>query len=281
MALLHPAGASALSSLWIGEPIDLKSMIAASAVLFLLPLGLLPRRAAFLSAICALFVTALLFSLGPAGLYRHGGILFFFWISLYWITWRDVVRSFSDKNAGFLIKTFTAFGLAGLVVLVSVQVFKNKNDFMLTLANPEDPPLSRSAELGRLIASRPELAKATIFSDIDFNVETLPYYMSNRTYLIYQNSFGNKVSLLKTSGRKRTLGDFLRVSRELKMSTGEPVIILMTRKLDQLVPGQLYQMYGWSFTATAEEIEAFKKETKLLAQFGLSRTEENYDVYLF
>jgi hypothetical protein len=279
-ALINPADSSVLFSLWIDGPATLNATMAASAILFCLPLGLLPRRAAFLSALFALFVTALFFALVTNGLYRHGGVWFFFCVTLYWIAWRDIAQALSGAMKGRIVKALTLVGLAGFVFLVGVQVFKNANDFLLTLANPVNPVLSRSADLGRLIASRSDLANATITSDVDFMVESLPYYIPNKTYLMHRHRFGNVVKVSISNTMTMTLGEILDESRNLKNTTGNPVVILLTRKLDQIVPDQSYQDFNWTFRASAEQIREFRTVTKLLAQFGPSRTNENYDVYL-
>jgi len=250
-----------------------------SAMLFCAPLGLLPRRAAFVSALSALFVMALFFELAAAGGERHAGVWLFFCVALYWIAWKDIVEALSGRAKGWVVRTLATVGIVGFVALVAFQAITGLRHDILRIAH-DSAPESRSADLARLVASRSDLANATILSDPDYLVETLPYYLPNRTYLMRRHRFGNVVIFSRSGELTTTLGEILDDSRKLKQTTGAPVVILLARRLDHITPDQPYREgYNWTFEASAEEIRQFTQATKLLANFGPAQT-ESYAVYL-
>jgi hypothetical protein len=228
----------------------------------------------------ALITSALFFSLAADGGERHAGVWLFFCTTLYWIAWKDIAKAISGDLKSQVVNTLTMVGLSGFVVIVGVQTLKGIRNVGLLLAHKE-PVASRSSDLGRLIASRSDLSNATIIADPDYLVEALPYYVPNRTYLIRRHRFGNVVIFSRAGQLNTDLGEILEESRTLKKVTGAPVIILLAHKVDQLVPDRTYaESYNWTFKASADQIREFKNATKLLSQFGPTKTDETYDVYL-
>jgi hypothetical protein len=170
--------------------------------------------------------------------------------------------------------------LSGLVVLVSVQDIKG----LITVGRffaDKDMVTSRSYDLGRLIASRSDLANATIIAAPDYLVEALLYYIPNRTYLLRNHRFGNLVKFSRAGQLNTSLADILDESRVIKNATGAPVIILLEHRLDEIVPNKSYpEGYNWTFKASDEQIQDFRNNTKLLTRFARAQTDESYDVYL-
>src|SRR5262249_155622 len=154
--------------------------------------------------------------------------------------------------------TLGGLGLVTFLLLLGAQSAMSVS----LLARPEIiEPRSRSADLGRLIASRPDLAKAVIVAEPEWMAEPLPYYVPNRIYLIREHRYGNVVRFpfpgFTYSSRQfqfdTDLGETLRISRGLRRSTGEPVVIVLSHRLDQIRPGQLVQdAPNWTFRASAE-----------------------------
>jgi hypothetical protein len=277
-ALFNPGGTSLLAL--AGRNLNLPSVVV-SALLFFVTVGLMPRRSAFISALFGLIASALFFSLAADGGERHAGVWFFFCITLYWIVWKDIAKALSGDLKSQVVKLLTMIGLSGLVVLVGIQDIKGMITVGRLLAN-KDLVRSRSYDLGLLLASRGDLSNATIIAAPDYMVEALPYYLPNRTYLLRRHRFGNFVMFSRAGELNTNLGEILDESRILKEVTGAPVIVLLSHKLDELVPDKSYaEGYNWTFKASAEQIQEFKNKTKLLSQFGRTQTDESYDVYLF
>jgi len=274
MALVNPGGGS-FSTLAVDAPSH-----ALSALLFAAPLGLLPRRAAFASAWFALIGMTLFFALAAAGAERHAGVWLFFIVALYWIAWKDVTQALFGIARRPVMGSLAAVGTVGFGALVAIQAANGLRYDILRIVQGVTPE-SRSADLARLIASRSDLAHATILADPDYLVEALPYYLANRTYLIRRHSFGNVVIFSRAGELTTTLGEILDDSRKLKQTTGAPVIILLMHRLDQITPDQPYKEgYNWTFVASAEQIRQFTEATKLLARFAPARTDESYDAYV-
>lgn len=252
-----------------------------SAALFLSVVGLWPRRAAALAALFAIVASALFLALAAMGSERHAGVLFFFIVTLYWIAWKDVAAAMSSATVRPIFKVATGLGLVGFAFLLAVQTSMGVTKIGKSVANSE-LARSRSYDLAQLIQSRNDLANATVIASPDYMVEALPYYASNPTYLPREDRFGNVNIFSKTGKLDLDLGEILEIVRRIRVETGEPVLILLTRAMDELVPDQSYREgYNWTFQASAEQIQRFRNETTLLSQFDAVQTDEVYDVYLF
>jgi hypothetical protein len=277
-ALFNP-GSTSLSSI-TGERLKLPSIVV-SIILFSIPVGLLPRRAAFISALVGLIASALFFSLAADGYERHAGVWFFFCTTLYWIAWEDITKALSGDFKNRIVKPLTIIGLAGFFVLVGIEVLRGMKTVGLLLMDKE-LVRSRSFDVKLLVASRNDLSNATIVADPDFMVEALPYYVPNRTYLLRQHRFGNVVMFSRAGELTKDLAEILEESRIIKKATNAPVIILLSHNLDELVPDKPYaEGYNWTFKASAEQVREFRSATKLLTRLGPAQTGESYDVYLF
>jgi hypothetical protein len=282
-AIMNPAGTAFGSLLGYGSLVGTLGFFG-SLVLFGSTLGLVRRPSAFIAALAGLVGCAIFFGVVGSGAYRHAVVWLSFVIALYWICWRDIVGKSPGRTpaAGTL-------GVVGLVTFLLLLGAQSARSVML-LARPEIiEPRSRSADLGRLIASRPDLAKAVIVAEPEFMAEPLPYYIPNRIYLIREHRYGNVVRFSYPGFTYRSgqfqldtdLGETLRTSRGLRRSTGEPVVIVLSHRLDQIRPGQLVQEGpNWTFSASAEQIHEFLDATSLLHRFGPARSDETYDVYL-
>jgi len=266
LSLVNP-GATSLGALFA----NLVPGIAGSVLLFAATLGLLPRRPAFLAAIAALLLTSLFFAVAANGAYRHAAVWLCFLITLYWISWNKVATA-SD---GLL----PAIGRVSLLLLLAIQTAAGIND----LRNAAGGVVaSRSADLGRLIASRADLANAVILSEPEYLVEALPYYVKNPLYLARGRKFGSVVIFSRKGRMDSDLGETLRLARELRETSGAPVIILLAYRLDQITPDRIYdEGKNWrTFRASAAEISDFRAATTLIRRFDPAKTDESFDVYL-
>lgn len=272
LSVVNP-GATSLGALFA----NLLPGIVGSVLLFAATLGLLPRRPAFLAAIAALLLTSLFFAVAANGAYRHAAVWLCFLISLYWIGWSKITapslsRPWQDRR-------LPAIGRVSLLLMVAIQSAAGMND----LRNAATGVVaSRSADLGRLIASRADLASAVILSEPEHLVEALPYYVSNRLYLARDRRFGSVVIFSRKGKMDSDLGETLRLARELRDTTGVPVIILLAYRLDEIMPDRIYdEGKDWrTFRASAAQIRDFREATTMVRRFGPARTDESFDVYL-
>lgn len=249
-----------------------------SFVLFGATLGLLARPAAFAAAVVSLLVFSLFSGLASAGSERHALVWFCFCLTLYWISWDRITDCFSGRRKLRWNVVFR-FGCGMFVIMACLQLAFGLK--MAGLAITEGRVESRSADLSRLIRSRPELAKAIIVAEPEYLAEALPFYISNPIYMIREHKFGNYVHFTKQGQLDTDLGETLKVSEDLRDKTGSPVVILMQHKLKNMIPGQNYgEGYNWTFHASQQQINDFLSKTTLLAEFGPANYFETYDVYL-
>jgi hypothetical protein len=272
LSLVNP-GATSMGALFA----NLLPGIVGSVLLFAATGGLLPRRPAFLAAISSLLLTSLFFAVAANGAYRHAAVWLCFLIALYWISWRQVAAASTSRT--WLDGLLPAIGRVSLLLVLAIQSAAGVND----LRNAATGVVaSRSADLGRLIASRADLANAVILSEPEYLVEALPYYVKNRLYLARDHKFGSVVIFSRKGRMDSDLGETLRLARELRDTTGAPVIILLAYRLDEITPDRTYdEGKDWrTFRASAAQIHDFREATTMIRRFGPARTDESFDVYL-
>jgi hypothetical protein len=267
LALIDPAGTS-LGALTFALPSAL-----GSALLIGCAIGLLPNRAACVGALAGLLVAAVFFAVGSQGAYRHAGVWLMFCVALYWIVWKDLLSAPSGSGIASALR-LARWALPALLLL---QAFADVKDVPAALLGPVE---SRAADLAAFVAAHKELADAVIVAEPDYLVETLPYYLPNRTYLLREHKFGAVDRYSKSSRLDLDLGEIRKVCEDLRRSMGAPVLVLLAHRLDQIQPGTRYhEGYDWSFEASAEQIEQFLAATTLLDRFGAAATDEAFDVY--
>src|SRR5882757_391108 len=273
LSLVNPGGTS-LGALFA----NLLPGIVGSVLLFGGTLGLLPRRPAFLAAIAGLLVTSLFFAVAANGAYRHAAVWLCFLIALYWIGWGQITAT--SRSRTWLDGLLPAVGRVSVLLVLGIQTAAGLNDLRNALT--AGVVASRSADLGRLIASRGELANAVIVSEPEYLVEALPYYVKNRIYLARDHKFGSVVIFSRKGKLDGDLGETLRLGRELRDTTAAPVIILLAYRLDQIAPDQVYdEGKDWrTFRASAAQIRDFRDATTVIHRFDPAKTAESYDVYL-
>ncbi len=266
LSLVNP-GATSLGALFA----NLLPGIAGSVLLFGATLGLLLRPPAFLAALAALLLTSLFFAVAANGAYRHAAVWLCFLITLYWIGWSRITAPSASPLA--------AIGRVSLLLVLAIQSAAGVNDLRNAVTGVV---ASRSADLGRLIASRADLTNAVILSEPEWLVEALPYYVKNPLYLARDHKFGSVVIFTRKGRMDGDLGETLRLARELRETSGAPVIILLAYRLDEITPGQIYdQGKDWrTFRASAAEIRDFREATTMIRRFDPAKTDESFDVYL-
>jgi hypothetical protein len=108
------------------------------------------------------------------------------------------------------------------------------------------------------------------------------YYADNRIYLPRERVFRAWGMFGRHRPSSYSLADLLETARRLKVECECPVVITMGWPLAQ--PGTLTNFGGTrfeeTFVVTREARAEFLAATRLLARFGPTITDENYDVYL-
>lgn len=243
--------------------------------------GLARRRAALAASLAALLGLSLFFALVYPGSYRHEALWLVFLMSMYWIAGTGDA---ADRSTGGVAPISPPHPMAGAgSLLFAFLLLLQLPGGLEAVANASHGiPESRSRDLGTLVATHPELHDAVIIADPDYLVEPLPYYISNRTYLMRQQRFGNVVTFTKNARLSLNLDDVLIDARRLHLRTRDPVIILLQQRLNPSLPAQHYREgYDWEFVVTPQQVRAFQAATKLVRSFAPAVSDESYDVYLY
>jgi hypothetical protein len=273
-ALMDP-GATTLGSI-LGDKFP---GIIGSILLFGATAGLLPKRAAFLAALAGLLLESLFATLGAQGGLRHALVWLNFCVALYWICWLDVTTAVPDTSKPSSRELLFYTGRLTFLLILGAQFVTGLQDIKHALFGGFLE--SRSADLGRLIAGRADLANAIVVSEPDFMVEALPYYAPNRTYFVRQQGFGRFVRFSRSGKLDTNLGEILSVSRQLQQETRLPIVIVMSDRLKDITPDRTYaEGYNWTFSASEAQIRDFLSATTLISQFGPAESGETYDVYM-
>jgi hypothetical protein len=253
-----------------------------SLLMFGSTLGLIRRIGAFLAASVTLVGFSMFFILVYPGAYRHQALWLVFLISMYWLAASTSMRTELVLPARLkpLLHPLSKVGSVLFVVLMLLQVPAGIHEVANAVRN--GPPLSRSRDLGALVAKRSDLEQAIIIADPDYLVESLPYYISNQTYLMRERRFGNVVHFTRKARLQLSLDDVLANARSLRLQTGKPVMILLTERLDPSGPPQVYKEgFDWELTTTPAQVRAFQASTRLIQRFAPASGDESFDAYVF
>jgi hypothetical protein len=252
-------------------------IFATSALLFGSTLGLVRRPAALISSWIALAGLTLMFAVVYPGYYRHQALWLVFLIALYWIAGRG--RSTASQEPTRLIRAVESSGYAMFTVLLLLQSIAGI--YTVTPLILHRASEGRARDLAKLISTTPSLQDSIVLGDPDYVLETLPYYISNPTYLSREHRFGNIVHFTNSATLTLSLEDLLNEAMQLHAKTGKPIVILLADRINPAQPPQyIREAYDWQFTTTPEQVRRFQASTKLLTSFGpVSGNDETYDVY--
>jgi hypothetical protein len=251
-----------------------------SAILFGSTLGLIRRPAAFLAALIALIGLSVFFAFVYPGGFRHQALWVIFLLTMYWITGIEKdppsdVKSPVPNQGPPVLQT----GSIILCFLLLLQVPRTALE--IARVGGYGGPLSQSAELAKLINSDPRLRNATIMADPDYLVETLPYYLTNPTYLVREQRFGNVVRFTKNARLQIGLDAVLKDALKVKAMTGRPVVVLLSQKLDDISSAvAVHEGYNWELDITPLQAQTFNDSARLIARSIPTQSKETYDVYL-
>lgn len=264
-------------------PLSTPFEIIKSLILIGSTLGLIRRRGAVLAALATLVGFSLFFLILNPGAYRHQALWLAFLICLYWLAAPGYARKepiSPDKRKPF-VSLLANTGTALFVLLLLLQLpFSAQKIFGIVIA-PVAALENPNNNVKSILAGDPDLKQAVIVADPDFLLETLPYYVSNPTYLMREQRYGDVVHFTRKAQRELSLGDVLANARRLRQETGRPVVILLAHEIDPSLPARrIAEGYDWTFTVTPEQARAFQMSTRLLKHRAPAETLEEYYAYV-
>jgi hypothetical protein len=250
--------------------------ILSSLVMFGSTLGLIRRTGAFLAALMSLFGLSLFFTAISPGGYRHQALWIVFMICIYWmavpVDGRDATAPSDWRKP--MTASLSRCGMSFFLLLLLLQL-PAVSYKVIGIA------LNREQNASSVFVSHPELKQAVIIADPDFLVEALPYYVSNPTYLIREQRYGNAVRFTSKALLDLSLDDVLANARRLRQVTGKPVVILLCQKIDPSQPATVYpEGYDWTLSVTPQQARTFLSSTKLIERYAPVQTDEVYSVYV-
>jgi hypothetical protein len=138
---------------------------------------------------------------------------------------------------------------------------------------------SSSRSLGAFITRRPDLAGAILIGEPDYLLEALPYYASNRIYLVREGTYMVKIHFTEANRAALSLDELMAAADRLQRETGEEVLIVMGHSLAEGGPFTFKLPFHHEFTYTSASLEEFLSRATLLARFDGATTDENYTLY--
>jgi hypothetical protein len=264
-AELHPA-CSATSTL---------AIIGWTALLYLAVAGLAVRLPLLLSALGSLWGIALFFQLIYPGYYRHQAIWVVFLITLYWFEFARQPQSL-DRRASLSsrLPRWSFYGALGVLLVLQTGLPKVYLDY--------EYEISKSRSVATLLQTSPDLRNAIIVPEPEQIAEAIPYHSDDDIYLLREAKFGKVATWSHTSRLKLRLRDLLTASKDLKESTGRPIVILLEYPITVSGSEELVEFSGpspWQFSYNGEEAKSFLAATRKL-QLGPPAILENFDAYL-
>jgi hypothetical protein len=247
-----------------------ESHVVLSLLLYGVLLGLLPDVGLVLTGWGTLVGLSMLFALVKPS-YRHEALWLSLIVTLYWIA--------ATRRTG-VAPRFAVARLVGQIAFAALLVTQIGVGLDM-LHRVFSYPYSRSRDLGALLSSTPELASAVVIADPDYLIEALPYYAPNPVYRLREEQDGPIVRFTKKAKLELSLGDVLDAAKRLRAERRSAVVILLSHDLDGAGDGvRESEGYDWVFTATRDQIDAFRESARLIASFGPAVTDETYSVYL-
>lgn len=255
-------------------------VVGMSAALLGSTLGLRHRPAAMWAALAGLLGMTVFFAVIYPGNFRHQALWLVLLVSLYWIAGAP------GRAAGSRTPLLQQAGLLLFGVLLLVQVaasYPRIARATMESAPMVDPaPESRSRDLADLIKADASLARATIIAEPDFLVEPLPYYLPNPLYLLREERYGNVVRFTNDARLALSLDDILEAARRIRHDSGEPVVILLSQRLDAVdLPAVVTSGYNWQLTVDPGQVARFEAQARLIQRFEPACcSTESFDVYV-
>ncbi|MBK6846201.1 MAG: hypothetical protein IPG96_01170 [Proteobacteria bacterium] len=242
-------------------------------LLGLLWIGLLIRPRAALALVGGTVLLGTFFATIFYGAIRHQGLLFAFILAVYWI-----VRDAGPLPHGLpLRRTLHTLAVYGVLPLLFAHHLRMGYDAVERDLGGE---LSANASLGAFLRARPRLQQAIVLGEPDFRLESLPYWVPNAIYVPREDRFARTVSFTRRARTALSLGELLATAQRLCRTHHRPVLIALGHyPLEAQSPIALSYSYNKLWTSTPAEVAAFRRATRLLAEFLAALSDETYQLY--
>jgi hypothetical protein len=245
---------------------DLLSGLAAVAVFVLVGAILFDTLSLFVAHVVAVAGLTALFTGVYAGGPRHEGLEYLFVIALLWL--------WSERTEHAAWRRRAAHALIG--TLFVLHCFGTRKAYDRDVRNE----VAAGAPFSRWIHANPAFENAIIVAEPDFFLESIPYYLPNRTYVVREHKFARWTHSTTANQPTLTLGELLDQSHRLQAENGTPVLILFAYA-DSLVKDSatVRILFGRRLTWQREDRDRFLVETRPVAKFNAVRGFERYAVY--
>jgi hypothetical protein len=195
----------------------LMSRIIVDVALASLAWSLRKNRACLIAMLAAIVGYSVLFRGAYTPALRHEGVLFFVLVSLCWIAATEPGETSTPRG-----RTVLALGMLPLLVTQTLTLPVLARRFIVH-------PQSSSKLFADLIHRTPRYRNAILMSEPDYNLESMPYYVTNPVFMPRQREFHYRVYFDRTRRQQRfTLGELVGIADSLSCKTGRPALVAIS-----------------------------------------------------
>jgi hypothetical protein len=201
----------------LGIDPSLMSRIFVNVAMVSLAWSLRKNRACLIAMLAAIIGYSILFRGAYTPALRHEGVLFFVLVSLCWIAATEPGDTSTPAGRKSL-----ALGMLPLLAFQTLTLPVVARRYIVH-------PLSSSKLFANLINSSPKYREAILMSEPDYNLETMPYYVTNPVFMPRQREFHYRVYFDRTRRQQRfTLGELVGIADSLSCVTGRPALVAIS-----------------------------------------------------
>jgi hypothetical protein len=243
------------------------------AVPYIAAAGLASSPPLALAAVCGVVGLGVFFDLVYRGSYRHQGLILVFLLTLYWLAFQQAQSPGASKHARVILWSGAGGALVPLLLLGVIHAQRMvRSDWRWEI--------STTHAVGAFLRESESLRDAIVVPEPDYLIEALPFYADNPIYFPREMRYGTAVSWTYR-GVHLSLAELLDIARELKRSSGRPVLIAFGHF--DLLHDETRQRplaYGRNFTWTEEDLKSLEGATDMVAKFVAPIGDENFLLYL-
>ena len=253
----------------LGIDHDIASRVFVDIALLWLAWSLRRNKACLVGMLIAIVGFSVLFRGAYTGALRHEGVLFFLLMSLCWTACTEPDESSTPDR-----RRAIAFGMLPLLVTQTLA-------FPVLARRMFVHPESSSKLFAGLIQRTPRYHDAILMSEPDYNLESMPYYVSNPVYMPRQHDFHYRVYFDRVKRQQHfTLGDLVHVADSVTCATGRPALVAIGhKKVFKDSAGVAHLAYrGAEFVWDQSDKTNLFTRGRRVASFEKA-TDENYEVF--
>jgi hypothetical protein len=234
--------------------------------------GLLASPPLAVAAAAGVIGLGVFFDLVYPGFYRHQGLILVFLLTLYWLAFQRTRLSHVPRHTYAMLRGGVWLALVPLLVLGTIDAQRMvRTDWLWEM--------SATHAMGAFLRQSEEFRHAIVVPEPDYLIEALPFYTDNPIYFPRETRFGTAVSWTHRAVHL-SLAELLDTSRELKRSSGRPVLIALGHfDLEDDEELERPLAYGRYFTWTEDDLRALESTTDLVGEFLAARGDESFLLY--